>query len=267
MFGDVTLPQLFIFRRDGMHLLTLSTTINSYRLLDAKWTPRGNIVFTTYDRKKVVIMSLSGDIIVVHSHLKYPYCLSVSSDGVIYLADFYTGVYQSDDDGVRWSLVFKSAGGWHCRQVIKVSTSRGDDFWTIESKEEGTHWLYHLRVYSVDRRRSDGNVTWKDINVTTEDGKHIDLTNSSLAYDGNMTIFLSVIKSTYTIGDTDNNAVYMLSVNGQYYNQLLSSNQLKNNPRRLTVDEQHQLLDVGQGRGIVGVFKLTYGNCEHSGCV
>ena len=240
------LSQLFIYSREGRHLSTITTNDND-KLLDATWTPRGNIMYTTYDSNKVVVISESGKIITTHTLMKSPRCLSVSSDNIIYLTDYQTGVYQSTDDGVSWSLVFKSTDRWNCWQVIKVTTDHSDDFWTLEQNDNKN---YHLGVHSVDRKRFDGNVTWRDINVTTTDGKHIDLSlYSSLSYDGNMNIFLC-----------DNKAVHVLSVNGQYHCQLLSSHHIKNDPYRLAVDEKRLLLYVGQENGIVGVFKLTYGD-------
>ena len=193
-------------------------------------------------------MSESGKVITTHTQMTSPGRLSVSSDDIIYLADSETGVYQSTDDGVSWSLVFESTDGWYCRQVIKVTTDHSDDFWTLERSYNYIN--YHLRVYSVDRRRSDGNVTWRDINVPTTDGKLIDLSGSSLSYDGNMNIFLS---------DLYNKAVHMFSVNGQYHCQLLSSHHFESEPYRLAVDKERHLLYVGQERGVVKVFKLTYG--------
>ena len=240
------LSQLFIYSREGRHLSTI-TTNNNDTLWDATWTPRGNIVYTTFNYK-VVVMSESGKVITTYTQMTVPRCLSVSSDNIIYLADYMTGVYQSTDDGVSWSLVFKPTDGWHCKQVIKVTTDHSDDFWTLENSDNDN---YHLRVYSENRRRSDGNVTWRDINVTTTDGKNINLSNSRLSYDGNMNIFLN---------DLHNKAVHVLSVNGQYHCQLLSSHHIKNKPYRLAVDKERQLLYVGQDTGVVGVFKLTYGN-------
>ena len=211
------------------------------------WTPRGNIVYTAYGSNKVVVMSEFGKVITTHSQMIRPLRLSISYDDIIYLVDYETGVYQSTDDGVSWSLVFKSTDGWHCYHVIKVTTEKSDDFWTLEESDK----TYHLRVYSVDRR-CDGNVTWRDINVSTTDGKHLDLSFfSSLSYDGNMNIFLN---------DYHNKAVHVLSVNGQYHCQLLSSHHIKSKPLRLAVDKKRQLLYVGQGEGVVGVFKVTYGD-------
>ena len=245
----VNLSQLFIYSREGRHLSTITTNDND-KLCDATWTPRGNIVYATYRSNEVVVMSESGKVITTHTQMTLlPRYFSVSSDDIIYLADYRTGVYQSTDDGVSWSLVFKSTDGWHCWQVIKVITDHSDDFWTLERSYSGN---YHLRVYCVDRRRSDGNVTWRDINVITTDGEHIDLSDSSsLSYDGNMNIFLS---------DDLNEAVHVLSVNGQYHCQLLSSHHFKNIPWRLAVDKERQLLYVGQWESVVGVFELTYGD-------
>ena len=241
------LSQLFIYSREGRHLSTI-TTNNNDELWDATWTPRGNIVYTTWYSNEVVVMSESGKVITTHTQMTKPQHLSVSSDDIIYLADYETGVYQSTDDGVSWSLVFKSTDGWHCWQVIKVTTDHSDDFWTLEKSD---NYSYHLGVYSVDRRRSDGNVTWRDINVPTTDGKHINLSWSSLSNDGNLNFFLN---------DYYNKAVHMFSVNGQCHCQLLSSHHFKNEPCRLAVDKERQLLYVGQAKGVVGVFKLTYGD-------
>ena len=244
--GAHGLSRLFIYSREGRHLSTI--TINNYdKLWDATWTPRGNIVYTTCPSNKVVVMSESGKVITTHTQMTVPRYLSVSSDDIIYLADSNTGVYQSTDDGVSWSLVFKSTDERHCWQVIKVTTDHSDDFWTLELSNNN----YHLRVYSVDRRRTDGNVTWRDINVPTTDGKDINLSYSRLSYDGNMNIFLS---------DYDNKAVHVLSVNGQYHCQLLSAHHIKNRPCRLAVDKERQLLYVGQDKSVVGVFKLKYGD-------
>ena len=247
LVSSADLYQLFIYSREGRHLSTI-TTNDKDMLFDATWTPRGNIVCTTGYSNKVVVMSESGKVITTHKKMTSPRYLGVSSDNIIYLADYTTGVYQSTDDGVSWSHVFKSTDGWHCWRVIKVTTDHSDDFWTQEYSDNDS---YHLRVYSVDRRRSDDSVTWRDITVITTDGEHINLPYSSLSYDGNMNIFLS---------DRYNKAVHVLSVNGQYHYQLLSSHHIKNRPFRLAVDKEHQLLYVGQNDGVVGVFKLTYGD-------
>ena len=123
------LSQLFIYSREGRHLSTITTSDND-KLCDATWTPRGNIVYTTLDSNKVVVMSESGKVITTHKKMTSPQRLSVSNDDIIYLADWETGVFQSTDDGDSWSLVFKLTDEWHCRQVIKVTTDHSDDFWT-----------------------------------------------------------------------------------------------------------------------------------------
>ena len=245
------LTQLFIYSREGRHLSTIPTNIEDW-LMDVTWTPRGNIVFTTCITREVVVMSESSKVINTHKQMKNPGLISVSDDSVIYLADWQTGVYQSSDDGASWGLVFNSTAGWHCWQVIKVSTDYSDDFWTLEASDNKN---YHLRVY---RRYTDGKMTWRDIDMTWRDidvpitdGKHIDLSGSRLSYDGNMNIFLN---------ESNNNAVHLLSMNGQYYCQLLSPHHLENKPYSLAVDNVRQLLYVGQEKGLVKVFKLTYGD-------
>ena len=206
---SIHLSQLFIYSLEGCHLATITVNDND-KLRDAIWTPRGNIVLTTCNSNKVIVTSESGKVIIRHAQMIGPRFLSVSNDDIMYLAD-KTGVYQSRDDGISWNLVFKSTNEWNCWQVVKVINDHHDDYWTVEKSGNN----YHLRVYSLDRC-SHAKVTWRDIDVTTSGVEHIDLSVSSLSYDGNVNIFLS---------DLDNKAVYAFSVNGHYQCKLLSSHQ------------------------------------------
>ena len=239
--------QLFIYNNVGLYLSTI--TINdSDKLWDAVWIPCGNIVYTTAYSKKVVVMSEFGKIITTHTHMKYPRCLSVSIDDTIYLTDWKTGIYQSTDGGVSWSVIINTFGEWHCQNVINVITDDSFDFWVLGWNN---NYKWHLRVYSVNSRYSDSNVTFRDINVTTADGQNIDMAASSLSYDGNMNIFLN---------DYDNKAVHMFSVISQNHRQVLLLNHIKHEPCMLAIDKRRQLLYVGQEMSFIEVFKLSYGD-------
>ena len=123
----VFVSQLSTYSREGRHLSTI--TINDYyKLRDATWTHRGNIVYAIDDSNRVVVMSESGKVITTRKKMTSSRYLSVSSDDIIYLAVYDTGVFQSTDDGISWSLVSKPTNGRHCYQVIKVTTDQSDDF-------------------------------------------------------------------------------------------------------------------------------------------
>ena len=252
LVGRSCLSQLFIYSREGRHLSTITICDNDICVMkEAIWTPRGSIAYTVsnYDNS-VVVISESCKIIAKCTQIKFAKSLSVSND-IIYLADFRGTVFQSTDDGVSWSMVFKSTNIRRLIQVIKVTTDYSDDFWTLDYN---SNYNVRLRVYSVDRRRLNNNVTQRDVNLSTTDAKHINLSShSTLLYDGKMNIFLS---------DRDNKAVHVLSVNGQYHCQLLSSYNIESIPYRLAVDKERQLLYVGQYEGVVEVFELKYGNEE-----
>ncbi len=50
--------------------------------------------------------------------------------------------------------------GWQCQQVIKVSAdSNTDVLWTLA--ELAKDWRLH--VYTVDKRRVIGDVSWRDV--------------------------------------------------------------------------------------------------------
>ena len=248
LIGCESCDLLFVYSHEGRFLSTIKLNNDEVNLLnDATWTPRGNIVYTTLNTNKVVVMSESGKINSVYTRLTTPRYISVSNENIIYLADEETGLYQSTDDAISWNLVFKPADGWRCLQATKVTADRVVDFWTLGRDNNDT--VLYRRVYSVDS--SNGLMTWKNINLTTQNGKDINFPYNSVSYDGNMNFFIL---------DVAKKVVHSFSPKGQHYCQLLSLPNFKNFPSKLAVDKERLLLYVGQMGGVVGVFKLTYGN-------
>ena len=254
LVGSKGYSQLFKYSHEGRYLSTITINDNDQlstfniddndSVYDATWTPHGNIVYTTYNNKLVVI-SKSGEVSAPQTHIKYPRKLHVSSDDIIYLTetDLHIGlnVYQSTDDGVSWSLVFKIAGKMLLyKELFKVATDHVDEFWIL--KRQVPKEYQNSFVYCMDKRRSDGTVTRRNIKVD----EHV-----NLSYGDNMNIFLS---------DMRNKAVHVLSANGQYHCQLLSSHQISADPYKLVLDKERQLLYIGESKGEVKVFKLTYGD-------
>ena len=240
------ISQLFIYSREGHYVSAIK--IEDYPF-DATWTPRGNIVYTIYNSSEigaVVVISKTGKVIKVNDHIIKPRYLSVSED-IIFLADMHVGVFQSTNDGALWTLVFVSHEGWLCNQVIKVTsdTYNRHDFWTLEF----TVSKLRLGVYNLDIWSPYDNVTWQEINVTKADGQRIELHSSKLSYGGEGHIFLN---------DLFKKEVHVFLVNGRYLGQLLSAHQIRTKPETLALDKERQLLYIGQGLGVVGVFKLPY---------
>ena len=245
-YGTGRHPKLLIYSTEGHQL---STVANITYVFDAMWTPLGNIVYTLEEDGEVRVISESGKI---NSYkIPRPRFLSVSNDNVIYLASWRPArVYQSADEGVSWNITFEITDDErHFLQVIKLSTELNDDFWAVDEDDQQ---IYHLRMYSMKRSHLGKNLTWRDIDVTTTDGKHIEVSHASLlSYDGNMNIFLVELKTK---------AIHVFSVNGQHQCQLPSSHHMTITPFKLAVDKERQLLYVGQNDGLVLVFTLTYGN-------
>ena len=169
MVSNGHISQLFIYSRD-CHFLSTILINDSDELWDATWTPSGKIIYTTFNSKKEVIISESGKVDTTHTQMKLPRHLSVSN-AIIYLADWKTGVYQSTNGGLSWNLVLKSTTeGSHCRKVMNMTTDHSDDLWTLEETNASND---RLRVYSVDKRRNNGNPTSKDANISLPDGNQI----------------------------------------------------------------------------------------------
>ena len=235
--------KLFIYSEKGNYISTVVPPSGD-RMIDAIWTPRGNIAYTTFENKRVVVITEAGKV-VKKTHMIFPMWLSASDDGIIYLADSIKGVYQSTDDGVSWRLVFNVTGAYP-KQAVKVITELNYEFWTTVWYQD---YLY-LRVYSISKKWRDTIVTWKNISLPIINGKLFDLENSSIAYDGNSNIFLS---------DRFNKIVHLYSFNGQYSHQLLSSNQMQSAPTKLAVDRIGRLY-VGQEQDLVCVFNILFDN-------
>jgi hypothetical protein len=240
--------QLYIYNTDGCYVTSVALP-DGDTLQDAVWTARGNIVYSAHNSNRVVAMTRHGYVI-QHTMRFVPNWLSVSLEDVIYLADARSGVYQSTDDGVTWSLVFKPAGGWRCAHAIQVSTdSHTNVFWSAEYLTSARGRRYRLRVCTVDKWQTNNNVTWRD--VTLPSHVAVDLQYANLAYDGHTNMFVT---------DCVNKAVHVLSVSdsGQYERQLLVL-KLTNEPQRVVVDSQRgHVMYVGQTNGTVGVCELTY---------
>ena len=113
------------------------------------WTPRGNIVYTTYSFKVVAILE-SGKVMTCTS-MPDQRRFHVSNDNIIYFADCSNGVYQTTNEGVSWSLTFKSPTRWQCCEVIKITSEHSDNFWSNGIKE--TKW--QIYIHSVNREGGD----------------------------------------------------------------------------------------------------------------
>ena len=240
--GSQNLYQLFVYNHDGQHLSTLNIS-KTGMLLDAAWTPRGNIIYTMTPSKNVKVVSEFGTIINTFQ-TKDPQYLSVSSDGIIYLADGEAGVHQSTDDGLSWSFIFKLKKRWLCLQAIKMTNS--NDYWTlVRYQSEGNR---RLHVYSVNRTGVDAPIPFRNIKIPKTNGEENTLRQSTLAYDGYTNIFLN---------DYNNKAIIIFTMNGSHQ-QFLSPHRIKNEPRRLAVDGKRQLLYIGHKNRLVEVFKLIH---------
>ena len=253
---------LFVYSHDGQFQLLNITTNDT--LIDATWTPRGNIVYTTFSKLVVWLPGTGGNTRITRTgDCSF---LSMSND-TIYLADSETGVYYSTDDGLSWNHVFNSTDGWSIWQVIKVTYNHNVAFWALEYHKSSV--INRLHEYSVVKESVANNTTWnnlkittnyskaRDINITKPDGKRINLKASTLAYDGSTKVFL-----LENIGET----IHVFSVSGLYYCQLRLVNHHKDSdfldPFRLTVNNKRRLLYVGHYNRRVSVFKLTYGHGE-----
>lgn len=252
LVGELADNRLHVYWSNGSYVTSLFMQGND-SIMDAAWTPCGNIVCTIV-RKRVMIFSLKGAFI-TQTKMADPRFITLSpNDDVIYIIDWTNGIFQSVDNGLTWKLFLKrSDRGWGFMQALRVTAvNRINDVWTIEMTNEKLQC--RLRVYSVDTSMDKPvNVTWRDVMLPTH--MSINLQFSRLSYDKHTaSVFLTDTSNT-------NRAVHVWSVSGQYDRQLMSRQNFTVNdgPVRLTVDKlNHNLFYVGRRNGIVGVYALQY---------
>lgn len=112
--------QVFVFvTTDWQNWIYERTVAVPGDLFDVAWTPScgEHFVCTTRCENEILVVPLSGGNVVHVTKMRAPTCLSVSGDGIMYVADWRLGVYYSEDSGRSWSLVLKVTQGWQCLQV------------------------------------------------------------------------------------------------------------------------------------------------------
>jgi hypothetical protein len=212
-------------------------------VLDATWTPRGNIVFTIFSvPTRVVTMTRTGDV-VAKTTLGSAYSLSVSADNVIYVACGLEGVYQSADDGLTWSRLFPCSDNY-AEQAIKVFSDINTDIFYVLGKVAG-NWC--LREYRLTKRQSNNNVKWRDVALLCDDPSY-DYIN--MAFDGRTKVFVTKPKA--------DKALRVFSVSQRTETTLDLSEYLSEDICHVAVDSHRNELFVSVSvPGIIKVFTLS----------
>ena len=247
---------LLLYSWQGQNLTEISL---ESELRDVTWTLTGNIVCAV-ESHHIVRMSLFGKISFRFKIAGILNRFSLSNDGNIYITVRELGVYQSTNDGITWTLLFQSANQWYCIESVKLTTKLSENFWITQYNKTKKDSLYdsyigkqaRLRVYSLSRSSFDSYFKWRDIQLPEKHCAHVDFSRSKMSQDNFMNIF---------IGDQNNNAIHVVSVNGQYRCEVVTSFDINaNSLLGLTVERDRRLLYVGLSNGVILVYNLTYAN-------
>ena len=195
------------------------------------------------DNKKILITSMTGKLIKTILILGSIH-ISITKNGVLYLANVRHGVYQSTDNGFTWELVFKTVE--RCNHVIKVEhtlAKNSNVFWILEYNEE----FPSLRIYTIDHNSTAKKVSW--VQVTLPETIQTDALNSitDLLYDGYILLYI-----------TSDHSIHLFNVNGEYCKRLLKLVDVKIYGAGLVVDYDLKLIFIRQKRCEVTAYKLIY---------
>ena len=268
MIGCYLQSHLYIFRQHDHNFANFTVAGN---LIDAMWTPRGHIFYTTFDKNRgtglvsrtVTSAGNTSDTSAITSQTSnngsIPSFFSVFNNKYIYLVGLFSGIYQSNNDGSSWFSIINATREWQFLHVIRIGGS-DENYWTWELNKETR--IQRVGMYSLDANNNNSiknNIGLKEVVMQfTNNFKLYELPGRILSYDGTEHIFVS---------DYQNKTVHVHSINGQYHCQLLSPDDIYDyHPTTLMVDLQHQHLYAVLRDLFVKVFKLAYGEMGQLMC-
>ena len=210
-------------------------------MIDATWTPRGDILYSLKDENLLVKLSQNGTFISTLS-LPSPYSFLVSNDDSIYVVSSLYGVFKLENEEQNWKLVIKLPFGWNYWQVINVVNEDSEELWTYVSTN------YTRLLFSCKLKNCESTLREKNFRFTAADISKI-LSGSSrpMACADNKHVILS---------DKINKVISVLPVNSTNYYKLLSKNDIRHKAYVIAVDKKLSRLYVGQERKTVTVFQL-----------
>ncbi len=255
LVGNTLGRTLFVYNHDREATLYTHNISIPGELRDAVWTRQGNILCTISEKPKnvvwslnsvykVMLMNLSGDVILHSTQLTIPWCVSVATNGVIYVADRKEGIFMSADGGLTTSW-FRVINQSECDEIIHVTSPESEhgQLWLrayLLSPNE-TSWsskAWKLHAYDLGTINSNGLISsWHDVKLMTPKGQLPISAYSRMTYAGNGHV---IIANWLT-----ESVVYVFSVNGYgFERQLFEANGI-NFLQKLTMDTSRQLLYIG----------------------
>ena len=244
LIGSCYDRQLFVFNSTGHYMSKVK--VDGSRLVGAVWSLNDNIVYALENTENNIVVKSKSGAIVKPSITGLPSCLSISMDGIILLATEYHGIYQSDDNGLTWRLLFWPDTRARCLKVFKVPNGSEDNYWVLE---ELSFFKNRMRICSFGRKTSANGMHCADANLPLICFDKSDCPNKSfLLYIGDGNLLFSQYAKT---------SVFLLSSRpaDRHVLQLLSSENI-NDPYSLAFSKKRRYLYVGQAHGKVGVFKV-----------
>lgn len=124
LIGQYNESRLFIYTTDGLEVARLPLQSDQDRLIDAVWTLRGRIAYTTVNQN-VVIMSRAGDFI-SRNQIAKPSSMYFggSANDAIYIVTRGNNILQlkEDDRTATWENAFLLPRDWYGEQVVRVAS-------------------------------------------------------------------------------------------------------------------------------------------------
>ena len=238
---------IYVFNCDGVKLS--SFTVSAEHLFSAVWISDSHLICTVDTEDKPIVLSECGNIIAELSVFKRGRHVYVSNKtNFIYIADWFTGLYKSEDGGRHWYLLFTKTN--LLQAVLVKEDTEIQVFWTL-IYTQNKHCLRECVIYKQKK------VSWRDIDnkIWPEISTKLDW-KSMMAYDENDTIFVSCPRK---------NAVFAYSVSSLKERESLSITKGLDEPSGLAIDTKKKLLYIGNKGCIIKIFDLIETICVEIG--
>ena len=238
---------IYVFNCNGVKLS--SFTVSAEHLFSAVWISDSLLICTVDTEYKPNILSECGNIIAELSVFKCGRHVYVSNKtNFIYVADWFTGLYKSEDGGKHWFLLFTKA---NLLQAVLVKEDTEKQVFWILIYTHNKHCLRECVIYK------QGKITWREIDnkIWPEISTKLDW-KSMMAYDENDTIFVSCPRK---------NAIFAYSVTSLKERESLSITKGLDEPSGLAIDTNKKLLHIANKGCVIKIFDLIETICAEIG--
>ena len=231
--------QLYIY---DMRLGSVFTIHVNGQVYDALWSPYGNYVICLTSINNIIVMLPSGHIVKSHRVARLGY-FTASRHDIILLTAIDNDVYQTEDDGITWTLMFRFTLdiGSKLLRLIKVKANihiNDDEYWSLQIERD----QLFLKIHSMGPMSTL---------LTLKRLIHLPIKlvndNAIMAFNGYTTVM---------VGDVITGRIFIFSTNNQENSKSLEPALILLKPMSISIDSKDSVIYVGHKEGLIRLYQF-----------